>query len=210
MIGRRLGALLACVVCSIVGAAHAAERRLDRIETYTVVYAQTGVMTGTMTVHSREFGNRRAELADVVVAVGTMKLPMKQRTIVEGDRVTSIDEAAGTAEVTKHPEYAKTVEAMARSTDAEAVNELLKTVWSASPTGATRTYAGEECNELVSADGSSSYCVTGDGIFLFLSQGPPQMRFERTATAVRRGDGGPDDAFRVPAGIHVTDGGGSD
>jgi hypothetical protein len=184
-----------------IGVAIADQPRVHPVETYTVVYKQTGLVQGTLTVHSRHFGYQRVEIADVVVTTGTLKLPMKQRTVIDGDKVTSIDEDARSAEVTTDPSFEKMVQAMSSDGGVGAVDSIMKTVWNATPTGKAKTFAGETCDEFASAEKKQVYCTTNDGILVYIDQGTAGTRFVRTAIEVRRNDGGADEDFQIPADI---------
>ena len=197
----RLLAGLAFFTAALSGAdARSGQPRLHPVETFTVVYAQTGTGAGTMTLHSREYGYRRAEIVDVVLKIGAVRMPMKQRNVIVGEQAITIDDAGGDVERTLDPSYTKLVEAMSAATSGDRVATLMKVGWEASPTGKQQTHAGEVCDEYASADRKQIYCATKDGILLYMDQGTAQTRFVRTATAVRRNDGGSDAAFALPPG----------
>lgn len=193
MISFRLIAATAALLWATAVAAD--QPKLHPVETYTVVYQQSGVAFGTHTVHSRAFGLKRAELADVMISTRGVNLPrVKSRTVIDGKWMTRIDEGTGQREVSADPTYDAVVKAMAAGGALEAI---MLNVWKAKPTGKTNTYAGERCRAFVSADKRNRYCATEDGILLYISQGGSGVRFERTATTLRREDGGPDSAFTI-------------
>ena len=68
-------------------------------------------------------------------------------------------------------------------------------------------YAGESCEVWTQTQGFAiSFCITADGLSLHSQTSVGGTTATRTATALKRGDGGPDSAYKVPTGISVSEG----
>ncbi|MDX2235020.1 MAG: hypothetical protein NW200_11045 [Hyphomonadaceae bacterium] len=175
------------------GAAGGDERFFGE-ERFTIVMAHTGQQTGVSTLHVREWGRKRAEIKDLTINFAGMTQPMRERVINEGARIITIDPTSGAGSATDNPLYADVVEAM-RGRDGVAFGAEIMTRMGGRRTGESGTFAGHACDYWEVAQLGTRSCVTPWGGTLRVSSALAGLTIEQTATEVRLGDGGPDDAF---------------
>lgn len=173
-------------------------------ERFSIVMSHTGRQTGTTTTHVREWGRRRAEINDTSISVAGFTQQTRNRVIYEGPRVTTVDTATGAASAITNPLYDQVVAAM-RGSDGVEFGQAIMTQMGARATGENGVFAGHECAYWEIPGLGTRTCVTPWGATLHLVTGMGGITIEQTATEVRIGDGGPDEAFAYDA-ASVTEG----
>lgn len=193
------------ICCMAATAAGAAENpRFHPLDRYTIVYALEGMQTGTFTEHSRSFGYLRAEYERTVVLVGGRRIETNTQAIIEGPIVTRFDLATRAGTRIQNPMYDKLAKAV-DGEDAMALSRRMLAALGAKETGESAEYAGEVCRLWRVEMAKQTLCVTDDGLTLLSDVAMPGAAMKRVATEIRRGDGGPDDAFTVPADVKITE-----
>jgi hypothetical protein len=175
------------------------QAKFSPLEAYTVVYDVSGAQTGSYTQHSRKFGLEQSQINDLSLG-GNVRNRLQLMTL--SDRIVSYDPLTRRAGSTANPGYARLTTAAAGKSDADLPKVLLQTL-SFAPTGRMQNLAGETCMMWESRTLQQSRCVTVDGITLQTRLTLPGAAIVHTARSVRRGDGGPEEAYRVPNGVAV-------
>ena len=194
------GCLLSAVLVSAASAQPEAVH-LSPIESYTVVYNVTGLQTGTITQHSRKFGAEQSQVNDLAIGNG---LRSQLQLIMLPDKIITYDPASGRAGATTNAAF-KLLSAVAAGKEGA---DLPKAVLQAAmfvPTGRMQNLAGESCMVWENKQFGLTQCMTQDGIALDTRQTLQGATIVKIATAVRRGDPGPESAYAVPAGVQVQD-----
>lgn len=173
------------------------------MESFTIVYQSTGMMSGTSTMHVRDHGRQMAKIDDMTVSVGNMTVPQKSRTVTMNGVVVTIDDAKHTGTRLTIPNYEEMMNAYAQKPGLEAAYDMIKAMGGA-PSGATKTIAGENCDVWTIPSLGTEMCLSSDGLTLATSVTMGPMSMSQEATEVRRDDGGPDEAFSLD-GIAITD-----
>ncbi|MGQ0740719.1 MAG: hypothetical protein ACT4OG_00260 [Alphaproteobacteria bacterium] len=176
--------------------AAAAEVQFYPLEKFTIVYKHTGSYSGTVTLHVRDFGRRYVEIKDVAIHAGGMTVPQKQRVIVNGPIVTTIDLQTNTATRITNPQYEKFANAMRGKSGPEVGKSFIKAM-GGKETSETRSIARERCTVWKMASFNQVLCVTAEGMTLSLDTESGPIKMNQIATSVKRGYGGPDAAFEV-------------
>jgi hypothetical protein len=173
--------------------------RFSPIEAFTVVYTVTGPQLGRYTQHSRKFGLEQSQINDLALGNNVRN---RVQLMTLGDKIVSYDPLTRMAASTTNPGYEQLRLAATGKTDAELPAALLRAL-SFEPTGRMQNLAGETCLMWESRQLSQSRCVTIDGITLQTRLNIPGNAIVQTASAVRRGDPGPESAYMVPPGMTV-------
>lgn len=198
-----VGLVCATLSCSpqAVAETGAGGPRGDRFygrETFTIEYEQSGAEAGTVTEHVRDWGRRRVEIVKTTIRVSTVTINKDTRAVFDGANVATVDNATGGVTTTTNPLYDDVVTAMRGRSGVEFGEELM-TRMGGKKTGEKGSFAGHECEYWEVASLKTKSCVTPWGATLHISSSLVQVGFERKATAVRIGDGGPDAAFAYDA-----------
>lgn len=179
--------------------------RLHPIEAFTVVYEFEGMQSGTSTQHNRDWGHLRAEIQDTAMTMMGTTVNTKQRIVVRDDEIITIDLKKNTATKTKNPMYAGIVaDVEKRGEGGEDLGKRMLRGMGGEPTGETGNYVGEPCEWWRVQQVGQRMCITADAITLRMEMNLGGMSLTQTATSVRRGDGGPDDAFDT-SGVSIED-----
>ncbi len=167
-------------------------------ERFTIVYAHTGQQTGMSIEHVRDWGRRRAEITDTTLSVLGVTQRTNTRAVFEGPQVATIDLGAQAVTTMTNPLYDQIVAAMRGRDGVEAGREIM-TRMGGRATGERGSFAGQDCEYWEVAQLGSRSCVAPWGATLHLRSSFGGIVIERTATEVRMGDGGPDEAFEYDA-----------
>jgi hypothetical protein len=167
-------------------------------ERFTIVYAHSGRQTGTSTEHVRDWGRRRAEIADTTLSVSGVTQRTNTRAVYEGPKVTTIDLGTQAVTTMTNPFYDRIVAAM-RGRDGVEVGREMMTQMGGRPTGERGNFAGQDCEYWEVAQLGSRSCVAPWGATLHIRSSMAGIVIEKTATQVLMGDGGPDAAFQYDA-----------
>lgn len=174
-------------------ASAAGERFLDR-ESFTIEYAVSGDASGTIVEHVRDWGKRRAEVQDTTATILGTSTVQQTRKVQDGATLYTFDLASGTMTSGPAPFYQEFVDASRGTTGVETGKAILRAL-GGTETGETGAFAGEPCVYWEIARLGSRTCVTEWGGTLHASTRIGRLTLERTATNVRIGDGGPNEAF---------------
>ncbi len=170
-------------------------------QSFTILYEQTGNQSGSWTEHVRDWGDQRVEIKNLTMSMTVPGLPTQtqtqnDRTVYNGDQIININQETGATTITTNPLYANLVAAMGDQDGVE-YGQMLMTQMGAQPTGETATVAGHECSYWALA--GTRTCITPWGASLRIESNVGPVSIVRTATDVRIGDGGPDEAFAYDA-----------
>jgi hypothetical protein len=197
---RRWGWLAAFAFSTVIGASPALSQNADikfyPIEKFTIVYKHTGMLSGSVTMHLRDFGRRYVEIKDLKMSVGNTVIPQKQRVIVEQAVVTTIDLQKNTATRITNPYYDKFAAAVRGKSGVELGRSFMKAMGGVE-TAESRNIASASCTVWKIASTGQSLCVTSDGLTLAMDTVMGAMKMSQIATEVKRGDGGPNEAFQL-------------
>jgi hypothetical protein len=178
--------------------ATAQDEKFYPIEAFTIVSKLEGMRSGTKTVHTKNWGRTRVEIEETTLSMMGVTRTEKKRVIIDGKNITTIDEVAKTVTTTVNPMY-DSVAASVKGKDGAELGRSFMSSMGHKPTGANASYAGETCEVWSNAQLSQELCVTSDGLVVHISTNLMGMAMSETATEVRRGDGGPDAVYAVPA-----------
>jgi hypothetical protein len=172
------------------------EVKLHPIEKYTIAYEFEGMQSGSSTQYNRDWGHLRAEVQDTTTSMMGVTIANKQRMIVKDAEIITIDLKTNTATTTKNPMYDRLVASLRdRNLTSEQLGEEMLRAMGGAPTGESGSFAGESCDWWAVQQVGQRLCITDDALTLRMEMNLGGMKMVQTATAVRRGDGGPDDAF---------------
>jgi hypothetical protein len=178
--------------------AEAADTKFYPIEKFTIVSKLEGMRSGDKTVHARNWGNTRVEVEKTAMTMMGITQSEDKRVIIDGRDITTVDEKGKTVTTTVNPMYDNVAKSVEGKDGVELGRELMKSLGHVA-TGATGNYAGEACDVWSNASLGQELCVTSDGLVVYMKMNMMGMAMTETATEIRRGDGGPDSAFAVPA-----------
>lgn len=190
--------------CGDANDSRAADQGFHPVESYTVVYKLEGTQTGTITEISRNHGGAVVQIRKVTTKVFGMTTTEDSRSITRAAQIINIDLKAQTATSTENPMYDLVAAAVEREGAEEAGKSFIRALGH-KETDEHRTIAGESCIVWINAGFGQEICMTDDAIPLLVDTTMLGMNITQTATEIRRGDGGPDEMFEVPAGIEVTE-----
>jgi hypothetical protein len=165
---------------------------------FTIVSKQSGMETGDIVEHVRDWGRRSAQIKTTSIAMGGFTQTTNQRVIQDGADIITVDDAAGTVTATKNPMYDSVVAAM-KGKSGVAFGKEIMTRMGGRETGEKGYFAGYDCTYWELASVGTRTCVTDWGGTLHTLMNMAGMTVEKTAVEVRLGDGGPDDAFAYDA-----------
>lgn len=187
----------AVVLCLFAAPAYADPKvQLTSVEQGTVIHKLTGVQEGTVTEHWKDWGRARVEITQAQVTLMGVAVDTRQKSVIEGDLVTTVDLDRNTVTQSHNPLYEQVAHDMERKDAATFGADLYRSM-GGQDTGETATYAGESCRVWIMQEAKQKLCVTEDGIVLMSETELGGKRVTRTAVEVRRGDPGPPDAYRV-------------
>jgi len=167
-------------------------------EAFTIVSKQTGVETGDITEHVRDWGRRRAEIKNTSISVSGFTRSANQRVVQNGAEIVTIDNVTGTVTSMTNPIYDDIVARMRGKSGVEFGGEMMAAM-GGRETGEKGSFAGQECDYWELASVGTKTCVTPWGGTLHTLTNMAGMSIEKTAVEVRLGDGGPDEAFAYDA-----------
>lgn len=165
-------------------------------ERFTLVLAQTGAESGTITEHVRDWGRRRVEIKDTTTRVGNFSRRSHTRAVIDGPEIATVDLETGAVTTMSNPLYTQVVEAMRGRSGVDFGREMMLSMGGRA-TGEHGEFAGQACEYWEISRLASRSCVTEWGATLHSVSNLAGVAFERTAVEVRMGDGGPDDAFEI-------------
>lgn len=172
-------------------------------EKFTIVSAQTGAQTGDVTEHVRDWGRQRAEVTHSTVSISGYTQAMNQKTVQNGDKIATVNLDTGAVTTMDNPMYDTIVAKMKGKSGLDFGKEIM-TEMGGSATGEQGSFAGHDCEYWELPSVGAKTCVTAWGGTLHTNVSMGGMTFERKATEVRLGDGGPDDAFAYDASKATT------
>ena len=170
------------------------EERFYGKKEFTIVSKQTGVETGDVVEHVRDWGRKRAEIKKTSINLSGQSVPTGARTVSDGASIATIDERTGAVTTTTNPLYDTIVARMAGRSAIDVGKEMM-TQMGGRETGEKGSFAGHSCDYWAIEALGGKTCITAWGGTLHTLVNMGGMAFERTASEVRLGDGGPDEAF---------------
>lgn len=167
-------------------------------EKFTIVSTQSGAQTGDVTEYVRDWGRQRAEVTHSTVNVAGYTQAMNQKTVQDGASIATVNLDTGAVTTMENPMYDTIVAKMQGKSGLDFGKEIM-TEMGGSATGEKGSFAGHDCEYWELPAVGAKTCVTAWGGTLHTNVNMGGMTFERKATEVRLGDGGPDDAFAYDA-----------
>ena len=193
--------LAAATSISLSAQADPATPMLHPVEKACITYQLNGQMqSGTVTKCHRDYGYEAFEIQDIQIGMGSFSQSQKSHTITIGDTIYSIDLAANTATQTTNPMYQGLVNSLQNSSP-EDMGQAFLSAMNMSPTGQTKTVAGEECS-VYSSQMMGTACFTSD--WLLVEQ--DVMGMGQIATSLDRSSGGADANYTLYQTVTVSDG----
>ncbi len=189
----------AALLC-LAGAANAADDdiRFYPVESFTLVSTMTGVNAGTKTMHVKDYGRTYVEIEQSTMSMMGFTQNTNKRVIIQGPNITTIDEVARTITTSVNPLYENIANQVRNAGSGEELGRTYMQALGHRPTGQTATYAGETCEIWNNAQFMQTLCATDDGIVLHIASNMMGMNMTTTATELRLGDPGPDEAYALP------------
>jgi len=176
--------------------AFAADVKFSPLAAYTVVYQATGIHSGTVTDHFNRYGTEQVTINDLYYPSGRHD---RTRIIALDDTVYSVDENTSRIGWLKNSTYQRLVE-LSAGKDGERLVDSTLTFLGFDPQGTAESYLGQPCRVWSNFVIKQSRCVTADGIVLRVTTDTNIGPAVRIAREVRRGDPGPESAYRLPPG----------
>jgi hypothetical protein len=189
----------AVVLCLALAAAPALadpKIQLTTVEKGTVIHKLSGLQEGTVTEYWKDFGKSRVEITESRVKMLGVAVATHQKSIIEGDLVTTIDLDRHTLTRSHNPLYQAVVAKLDPKKGPPTGQDVYRSM-GGHQTGETAKYAGETCHVWVIEEAGSRICVTDDGIVLMSETDLNGKPITRTAVEVHRGDPGPPEAYEV-------------
>ncbi len=174
----------------------APDRFFYGVEAFTIVSTQTGTESGTVTEYARSWGLERSEVFETSVQRGMRSIEKRERKVYRSGRVTTINARNGRSRSANAPFHGQVLEA-SQGRRPEDAGALIMAAVGGTATGETGRFAGHDCTYYENRAIGSTICVTDWGGTLHLRVRFLGADYERTATEVRLGDGGPDSAFAL-------------
>jgi hypothetical protein len=189
-------AVVLCLALAAVPALADPKVQLTTVEKGTVIHKLSGLQEGTVTEYWKDFGRDRVEITESRVKMLGVAVDTHQKSIMEGDLVTTIDLDRHTVTRSHNPLYQAVVTKLQTKNGAPSGQDLYRSM-GGHETGETARYANETCHMWVIEEAGSRICVTDDGIVLMSETKLDGKPVTRTAVEVRRGDPGPPEAYEV-------------
>lgn len=167
-------------------------------QAFTIVSTQTGMQSGDIVEHVRDWGRRSSRITNTTMTMSGFTQTTRQRVIQNGAEFITVDETTGTVTSMKNPIYDSVVAAM-KGKSGMAFGKEIMTRMGGRETGEKGSFAGQDCDYWELPGAGTKTCVTAWGGTLHVLTNMAGMSIERTATEVRLGDGGPDEAFAYDA-----------
>jgi hypothetical protein len=169
------------------------DRFYDR-QAFTIRYRLDGAQTGTRAEYVRDWGRLRATEDDTVMQIMGMAQPVRQRQVIEGPMIYTVDLTTNAVTAMENPIYSALITEM-RGQDPVAFGKAMMRRMGGTETDETGRFAGHDCTYWTLLGGRT--CVSDWGGVLHTETGVAGFQIVQTATEVRLGDGGPDSAFVV-------------
>jgi hypothetical protein len=185
------------LVVMIVDNASGAEK-LHPLESFCATYTMEGMMKGTKTVYSKNWGRNRVEITNAELRIPGVDMVQKENKKVitkitdEGQWIISINLDENTGTKMKNPMYEMVMQGM-KGKDPKKFGEEMMKKMGAKVVG-EKVVAGERC-KIWELPGLAKTCVTDDGITLESTSQAAGMN--EIATEVKRSDPGPDSAYEI-------------
>ncbi len=178
--------------------------KLHPVKQFTIVYELSGMDTGTLTHHSKDWGYHQVQIKDASMSVMGISQVTKERLITKGREITTINLATNTGMRIDNPMYDNLAQAF-DGKDPMEVGEDFMTAMGGVKTGDTREIAGETCDVWTIAQMGAEQCVTQDGLTLAMDVNMMGMQMKQVATSVSRKNGGPKDAYEVGEDVTISE-----
>lgn len=174
------------------------EERLYGEEKFSIVYRLSGQQEGAVTEYNRAWGRQRAEITDTVMRIAGRTMKTRTRAIYDGPNIATVNLDTGATTTTVNPMYDQLVGAMRGRTGVEMGKEMMVAM-GGQATGERGTFAGQACEYWTVPSFGARSCVTPWGATVKQTTTFAGVTIDKEATAVRVGDGGPDEAFAYDA-----------
>ena len=192
----------ACALAiTLPAAADSSTPKLHPVEKACVSYTLTGQMqSGTVTRCHRDFGYEAYEIQNVQIGMGGFTQNQNTHVITIGNTIYSIDLSSNTATKTTNPMYDGLVNAL-QNTSSEDMGQAFLSAMGMTPTGQTKTVAGETCN-VYSSQMMGAACFTRD--WLLAEQ--DVMGMGQVAVNIDRSSGGEASNYTLYQTVPVSQG----
>lgn len=195
--------LSSAVALLLVSAASAADPKLHPLESFSAIYEQEGMMTGTYEEYCRNYCVERVEVEKFEMTMMGMKMPGEDRRLVSnGATKYTIDFAKGRVTEINNPFYADMAARATREGPVEAARQFL-TMSGTVETSETSKVGSWDCTIWVNAAAGTRICMSKDMIPVQMQMNFAGMEFTRTLVELRIGDPGPDEMYEIPQGMEA-------
>jgi len=165
MNSRGIGVATMIAMFASVAQANESTPRLHPVEKVCVEYEHSGQMqSGSSTRCHRDYGYEIYEIQNLSMGLAGITQTQRQHNITIGDTIYAIDPETNTGTKTRNPMYDGIVRSVGESS-VEELSEHLLSVMGMTPTGRSKSIAGETC---IIHDSSmlGSACLTDGGVLL--------------------------------------------
>jgi len=184
-----------------VGHANDSTPQMHPLEAACIEYEMSGQMqNGTMTRCHRDYGYETYEIQNVTMGMAGFTQTTNQHSITVGDTIYTINLDTNAGTQTTNPLYAQLSSAMENSSPEE-MSETFLSAMGFTPTGQTKTIAGESCT-VYNSSMMGTGCFTDTGLMLEQTI----MGNTTVATSVTIGDGGDDANYTLYQNVPITEG----
>jgi len=175
--------------------------KMHPLEKGCVTYQMSGQMqSGTVTRCHRNYAYESYEIQNVTIGLAGFSQTQTTHTITIGNTIYAINLATNTATKTENPMYDGLADAL-KNTSPEEMGAAFLDAMGMTPTGQTKTIAGETCS-VYSSQMMGTSCFTPDWLLLEQSV----MGMKQTAVSVDRSTGGDDANYTLYQTVSVTEG----
>lgn len=197
--------VMAMLMVSGCGEGNSAEQ-FSPVEKVTIVYNQDGMQKGTVTTRHDKYAAWRGEENNLALEVMGIKQETVDWVVYRDGFIYKGDPAKKKIIQTKDPVIEDAKKAM-EGKDPMDVAMMFIGGMGATKNGETGSFAGEDCNYFVSTQSNMTFCMTDDGLMLYMKAGFGPAVVERTAISVDRSSGGGAEFYTMPRpGYTMTEG----
>ena len=196
-----LSASALAVAIALPSAADSSTPKLHPVEKACVTYTLNGQMqSGTVTKCHRDYGYETYEIQNIQIGMGGFSQSQNRHVITIGDTIYSIDLSTNQATQTTNPMYDGLVNSL-QNTSSEDMGQAFLSAMGMTPTGQSKTVAGETCS-VYASQMMGTACFTSD--WLLAEQ--DVMGMGQIATSIDRSSGGETSNYTLYQTVPVSQG----
>jgi len=190
----------------LAGCGEGTAEQFSPVKQVTIVYKQDGMQKGSVTTRHESYAALRGEENDLALEMMGIKQETKDWVVYRDGYIYRGDPIKKKITKTKDPVYDQVKENI-KGKDPMDVAMMFIGGMGATKNGEKGEFAEEVCDYFVSAQANMTFCMTEDGLMLYMKAGLGPAMVERTAISVDRSDGGGADFYTMPRpGYTMTEG----